>query len=185
MANIKRISMPLTSETVSNLKAGDLVVITGSIYTAREPVHKLLVDALRDGKNFPVDLKGQIIYYGAPCPAKPGFALGSCGPSSSFRIDPYTPPLLELGLKGVVGKGPRSPEVIKSLVANKALYFAAVGGAAALVARIVRKAEIVAYEELGPEALRRLEVEEFPCIVATDAEGKDLYVSGVDTYRKV
>lgn len=184
MADVKRISTPLTPEVVSSLKAGDQVAVTGVIYTARDPAHKKLVEALREGKALPFDVRGQIIFYGGPCPAKPGFVIGSCGPTSSFRMDPYTPQLLELGLKGIVGKGPRSEMVIESMIKNKAVYFAAIGGTAAVIAHTIKKAEIVAYADLGTDAIRRLEVVEFPCFVVTDAEGNDLYKGGVEKYRR-
>jgi len=183
MAGVKKIRTPLTTEMVEQLTAGDRVAITGIIYTARDAAHKRLVQAFEEGKSLPVDITGQVVYYVGPCPPKPGKALGSCGPTTSFRMDAYAPTLLDLGLKGMIGKGQRSDEVIKSMVKNKAVYFAAIGGAAAIISRSVKTAEVVAYEDLGPEAIYRLEVEDFPCIVVTDAQGNDLYKTGVEKYR--
>jgi fumarate hydratase subunit beta len=184
MQDTIKITTPLTDGVLESLKAGDRVEITGVIYTARDAAHKRLVEALNAGDKLPVDLKGQIIYYTGPCPAKPGQALGPCGPTSSYRMDAYAPSLLGIGLKGMIGKGRRSKAVVDSMIENKAVYFAAVGGAAAVISRSVKKAEIVAYEDLGPEAIRRLEVENFPCIVATDSKGGDLYVTGPETYKR-
>ncbi|MCR4443448.1 MAG: Fe-S-containing hydro-lyase [Peptococcaceae bacterium] len=183
MASIKKIRTPLTTEVVEQLKAGDRVAISGVIYTARDAAHKRLVQAFQEGKELPVDINGQVIYYVGPCPPKPGKALGSCGPTTSFRMDAYAPTVLDLGLKGMIGKGQRSEAVIQSMIKNRAVYFAAIGGAAAIISRSVKKAEVVAYEDLGPEAIYRLEVEDFPCIVVTDAQGNDLYKTGVEKYR--
>lgn len=183
MAETKRIQTPLTENTVMNLKAGDRVAITGVIYTGRDAAHKRMVQSLEEGKDLPVDLKGQLIYYVGPCPAKPGQALGSCGPTTSGRMDSYAPNFLDLGLKGMIGKGPRAQSVIDSMIKNKAVYFAAIGGAAAVIASSVKKAEIVAYPDLGPEAVYRLEVEDFPCIVVIDSQGYDLYKTGPEQYR--
>lgn len=184
MPDIIKITTPLTDGVIESLKAGDRVEITGVIYTARDAAHKRLVEALNAEDKLPVDLKGQIIYYTGPCPAKPGQALGPCGPTSSYRMDAYAPSLLGIGLKGMIGKGRRSKTVVDSMIQNKAVYFAAVGGAAAIISRSVKKAETVAYEDLGPEAIRRLEVENFPCIVATDSTGSDLYATGPEKYRR-
>lgn len=184
MAEIKKISTPLTDDTVKDLKIGDRVLISGIIYTARDAAHKRLVQAYNEGRDLPFDLKGQIIYYVGPCPPKPPKAFGSCGPTTSFRMDAYTPLLLDLGLKGMIGKGQRTPEVIESMIKNGAVYFAAVGGAGATISKSVKKAEIVAYEDLGPEAVYRLEVEDFPCIVAVDSLGNDLYKTGPAMYKK-
>lgn len=180
-----RISAPLTDAAVEKLKAGDKVLITGVMYTARDAAHKRLIDLLDAGKELPVDLKGQIVYYVGPTPEKPGEVIGSAGPTTSGRMDAYTPRLIELGLKGMVGKGARSKEVRDSIVANKAVYMAAVGGAAALIRRSIRKAEIIAYEDLGPEAIRRLEVVDFPAIVVNDVHGGDLFLQGVEKFRRV
>jgi len=175
MADIKKVTTPLTEEQVADLKAGDSVMITGVIYTGRDAAHKNLVNALKEGKPLSVDLKNQIIYYVGPAPAKPGQAIGSCGPTTSGRMDAYAPLLIELGLKGMIGKGPRNEGVVSAMKKHGAVYLAAIGGAAAVIAKSVKKADIVAYPELGPEAIYRLEVEEFPCIVAIDSEGNNLY----------
>lgn len=178
MAEIKKITTPLTDDTVRSLKAGDMVAITGVIYTGRDAAHKKLVETIREGKPLPLEIKGQTIYYVGPCPAKPGQALGSCGPTTSGRMDAYAPILLDLGQKGMIGKGPRAQGVIDSMVKNRAVYFAAIGGTGAAIACSVKKAEVVAYPELGPEAIYRLEVEDFPCIVVIDSEGNDQYKIG-------
>lgn len=180
-----RISAPLTDAEVEKLRAGDKVLITGVMYTARDAAHKRLIELLDAGKELPVDLKGQIIYYVGPTPEKPGEVIGSAGPTTSGRMDAYTPRLIELGLKGMVGKGARSKEVRDSIVAHKAVYMAAVGGAAALIRRSIKKAEIIAYEDLGPEAIRRLEVVDFPAIVVNDVHGGDLFLQGVEKFRRV
>jgi fumarate hydratase subunit beta len=183
MTKIKQLTTPLTLEQIKDLKAGDQVSITGVIYSARDAAHKNMVDALKENKPLPIDVTNQIIYYAGPTPAKPGKAIGSCGPTTSGRMDAYSPALMEHGLKGMIGKGPRSKEVIESMKKNGAVYFAAIGGAAALIADTIKKVDIVAYPELGPEAIRRMEVENYPCIVAIDSEGNDLYEMGVKQYR--
>lgn len=183
MSVIKKITTPLTEDQVKDLKAGDQISITGVIYTARDAAHNLLVETLKAGKSLPVDFKDQIVYYAGPTPAKPGKVIGSCGPTTSSRMDAYTPAMLEQGLRGMIGKGPRGKEVIESMKKNGAVYFAAIGGAAALIADSIKNVEIVAYPELGPEAIRRMEVADYPCIVAIDAEGNNLYESGVKQYR--
>lgn len=183
MSTLKKITTPLTYEQVKDLKAGDQVAISGVIYTARDAAHKLLVEALNRGEELPVDFKGQVVYYAGPTPAKPGKVIGSCGPTTSGRMDSYSPTIMEQGLRGMIGKGPRSKEVIESMKKNGVVYFAAIGGAAALIADSVKKAEVVAFEDLGPEAIRRLEVEDYPCIVAIDSEGNNLYEIGVQQYR--
>ncbi|MDP2688543.1 MAG: Fe-S-containing hydro-lyase [Deltaproteobacteria bacterium] len=179
-----RITPPLADAAVEKLRAGDKVLITGVLYTARDAAHKRLVELLDRGEALPFDLKGQIIYYVGPTPAKPGAVIGSAGPTTSGRMDAYAPRLIELGLKGMVGKGARSPEVIESMKKHKAVYMAAVGGAAALIARSIKKAEIIAYEDLGPEAIRRLTVVDFPAIVVNDIYGGDLFVQGVEKFRR-
>ncbi|MFZ5943974.1 MAG: Fe-S-containing hydro-lyase [Bacillota bacterium] len=183
MAGVKKLTTPLTDQDIRGLQEGDRVAITGVIYTGRDAAHKNLVNALKDGQPLPVDLKNQIIYYVGPTPAKPGQAIGSCGPTTSGRMDAYAPLLLELGLKGMIGKGPRNGQVIDAMKKQGAVYFAAIGGAAAVIARSVKKSEVVAYPELGPEAIYRLEVEDFPCIVAIDSAGNNLYESGAEKYR--
>ena len=185
MSEPVRITPPLSDADVLSLKAGDKVLITGVMYTARDAAHKRLIELIDRGEKLPFDIKGQIIYYVGPTPAKPGAVIGSAGPTTSGRMDAYTPRLLDLGLKGMVGKGARSKEVLDAMSRNKAVYLAAVGGAAALIARSIKKAEIIAYEDLGPEAIRRLEVLDFPAIVALDATGGDLFKQGVEKYRSV
>jgi len=179
-----RIKTPLSDGDVERLKAGDRVLISGVIYTGRDAAHKRLVDLIDRGGELPLDLRGQIIYYVGPTPARPGKPIGSAGPTSSYRMDPYSPKLMEKGLKGMIGKGMRSQEVIEAMKKYKAVYMAAVGGAAALIARRIKKSEILAYEDLGPEAIRRLEVEDFPAIVVNDIWGNDLYVEGVRRYGR-
>lgn len=183
MTDIKKVTTPLTDEVVKGLKAGDQVSITGVIYTARDAAHKLLTEAIDRGEELPVDFTNQVIYYAGPTPAKPGKVIGSCGPTTSGRMDAYSPTMMEQGLKGMIGKGPRSKEVIDSMIKNNVVYFAAIGGAAALIADSVKSAEVVAFDDLGPEAIRRLEVVDYPCIVAIDSEGNNLYELGVQQYR--
>lgn len=173
---------PLTDEDVAGLRTGDRVLITGTMLTGRDAAHKKLVDLIEKGEELPVDLKGQIIYFVGPTPTRPGEAIGSAGPTTSYRMDAYSPILIEKGLKGMIGKGFRSREVIDAMVKHKAVYFAAVGGAAALISRRIVSSEIIAYEDLGPEAIRRLEVKDFPAIVVNDTEGNDLYEQGVKEY---
>lgn len=180
----KRLSTPWSDTVIDSLHAGDLVLINGVIYGARDAAHKRLVEALERGEALPVDLRGQIIYYVGPTPARPGRVIGSAGPTTSTRMDAYTPTLLAQGLKGMIGKGYRSPAVREALQQHRAVYLAATGGAGALLARCIRRAEVVAYADLGPEALFRFEVEEFPAIVVNDASGGDLYAEGIRTYRR-
>ncbi|MGA2516970.1 MAG: Fe-S-containing hydro-lyase [Thermodesulfobacteriota bacterium] len=179
-----RLTPPLNDEDVEKLKIGDRILINGIIYTGRDAAHKRLFDLLKVGKNMPFDIKGQIIYYVGPAPAKPGQALGSAGPTTSYRMDAYSPSLIERGLKGMIGKGMRSDAVKEAMKKYKAVYFAATGGAGALLAKRVKKAEIVAYEDLGPEAIRRLVVEDLPVIVVNDVRGNDLYIEGEKKYRR-
>ena len=171
----KKINLPITDEDIKNLKAGDSVLLTGKIITGRDAAHKRLLELLEQGKSLPVDLRGEVIYYVGPAPAKPGYAVGPAGPTSSYRMDKYTPALLDLGLKGMIGKGARSQEVIDSIVKNKAVYFAAIGGAAALIAKSIKQEELLCYEDLGTEAVRRYTVKDFPCVVAIDCEGNNVY----------
>lgn len=184
MSDLKNITTPLTEVDLVDLKAGDRVSITGVIYTGRDAAHKRLVELLDQGKDLPFDPKGQIIYYVGPTPAKPGSPIGSAGPTTSYRMDAYAPRLLEVGLKGMIGKGFRSQEVIDSIMKYKAVYFAAVGGAAALISKRIKSKELIAYEDLGPEAIFKLEVENFPVLVANDVHGNDLYQQGVEAYRR-
>ena len=184
MKNIIKISTPLVTKEIINLKAGDFVNITGNIYAARDAAHKRFFELIEKGKRLPIDLKGQIIFYAGPTPTKPGHSCGSVGPTTSYRMDPYTPPLLEKGLKGMIGKGSRSKEVIDSMKKNKAVYFATIGGAAALIARSVKKSEVVAYKDLGAEAVFRFYVEDFPAIVVVDSAGNNLYETEPPKYKK-
>lgn len=181
----KRITTPLTDEVVESLKAGDKVLITGYIYTARDAAHKRMVEALQRGEELPVDLKGQIIYYVGPTPPKPGQVIGSAGPTTAIRMDKYVEPLLKLGLKGMIGKGYRSPQVRELLKKYKAVYFAAVGGVATLLQKHIKSSELVAYEDLGTEAIRKLYVEDFPVIVANDVYGGDIFEEGRKKYAKI
>ena len=166
---------PLTDEDLERLKTGDRVFINGVIYTARDAAHKRMIELLDSGQELPFDIRGQVIYYAGPAPAKPGAVIGSCGPTTSYRMDLYTPKLIQRGLKGMIGKGTRSREVKESMMAHKAVYFAAIGGLGALLAKKVKEAEVIAYPDLGPEAIRRLVVEDFPAIVAIDIRGEDIY----------
>jgi fumarate hydratase subunit beta len=171
----KYIQAPLDAKTISDLKVGDFVYITGVIYTARDAAHKRMAETLMEDGALPIELKDNIIYYLGPSPAREGRVIGSAGPTTSGRMDRYTPALLDLGLKGMIGKGKRSGEVKDAVIRNGCVYFAAIGGAGALLSRAIKKSEVVAYEDLGTEAIRRLEVEDFPVIVVMDAEGNDLY----------
>ena len=184
MANEIRLKTPLTDADIDQLKIGDKVLISGVIYTARDAAHKRMIDLVHAGKELPIDVKGQIIYYVGPTPARPGKPIGSAGPTTSYRMDAYAPKMMELGMKGMIGKGNRAPEVIEAMKKYKAVYFGATGGASAVLSRSVKKAEVVAYEDLGPEAIRRLEVEDFPAVVINDTLGNDLYAEGAKKYRK-
>ena len=170
-----KINLPLTKEIAKTLKAGDLIKLSGVIYTARDAAHKRLIERLEANEPLPFDLKDSIIYYVGPTPEKPGAVIGSAGPTTSYRMDAYTPTLLDLGLRGMIGKGPRNSLVIDAMKRNDAVYFAAVGGAAALLALHIKEAEVIAFDDLGTEAIRRLIVEDFPVIVATDCHGNSLY----------
>ena len=175
---------PLTDQDVESLEVGDTVLVNGVIYTARDAAHKRLIDLLEAGQPLPVDLKGQVMFYVGPSPARPGRVIGAAGPTTSYRMDPYAPQLLRLGLKAMIGKGRRSPEVIDAMIANKAVYLGAIGGAGALISQSIKAAEIVAYEDLGPEAIRRLVVENLPTIVINDCRGNDLYEPGLRQYAR-
>jgi fumarate hydratase subunit beta len=179
-----RLTTPLSDGDVENLKIGDKVLLNGVLLTGRDAAHKRLFDLIKNGKDLPVDIKGQVIYYVGPTPAKPGNPIGSAGPTTSYRMDPYAPTLIELGLKGMIGKGNRSQEVIESMKKHKAVYFGATGGAGALIAKRIKKAKIVAYEDLGPEAIRILEVEDFPVTVVNDCNGNDLYREGIKKFAE-
>ena len=184
MANKIHITTPLTDEIISNLKSGDEVLISGTIYTARDAAHKKLVDSINSGENLPFDIKNTIIYYVGPSPKKPGDVIGSAGPTTSYRMDAYTPTLLDLGLKGMIGKGSRNKNVVESIKKNHAVYFAAIGGAGALISSTIKSSEVIAYEELGPEAVHKLTVEKFPAIVVLDSSGNDLYIIEREKYKK-
>lgn len=171
----KYIHTPLDAETIHDLKAGDFVYITGTIYTARDAAHKRMAEALENGGMLPMDVTNGIIYYLGPSPAREGRPIGSAGPTTSGRMDKYTPALLDMGLKGMIGKGRRNAEVKDAVVRNGCVYFAAIGGAGALLSKAITASEVIAYEDLGTEAVRRLEVTKFPAIVAMDADGNDLY----------
>lgn len=180
----KKITLPITDEDIKNLKAGDSVLLTGSIITGRDAAHKRLYELIQKGEKLPVDIKGELIYYVGPAPAKPGYAVGPAGPTSSYRMDKYAPSLLDLGLKGMIGKGARNKEVVDAIVRNKGVYLVAIGGSAALIAKSIKSEEILCYEDLGTEAVRRYEVEDFPCIVAIDSNGNNVYETEPPKYRK-
>ncbi len=180
----KKINLPFTDEIIEDLKAGDNVLITGVIYAARDAVHKRLCALLDEGKELPCDLKGQTIYYVGPCPAKPGYASGSAGPTTSGRCDPYTPQLLDYGVKGLIGKGLRKQAVVDSMIKNHVVYLAATGGAAVVIGKSIKKVEMVAYEDLGAEALQKMTVEDFPATVVIDCKGNNLYITGPQKYAK-
>ena len=177
-----KLNTPLTYEKIKDLKAGDIVLLSGVIYSARDAAHKRLIELLDKGEKLPIDMENQTIYYVGPSPEKPGQVIGSAGPTTSYRMDDYTPRLLDLGLKGMIGKGKRNDEVINSMIKNKSVYFGAIGGAAALIAKKIIKSEIVAYEDLGAEAIRRMEVSELPLFVVIDSEGNNLYEIGKENY---
>lgn len=181
---IIHIQAPVVADELNSLKAGDIVAISGYIYTGRDAAHKRLIECIEEGRELPFDLKGQFIYHVGPAPAKPGRASGSAGPTTSYRMDPYTPALLEKGLKAMIGKGFRSKAVIDSMKKHYAVFFGATGGAAALIARSIKKVEVVAYEDLGTEAIHKLHVENFPAIVIIDSLGNNLYETEPPKYRK-
>ena len=180
----KYITVPMTPEAVQNLRAGDYVYLSGTVYTARDAAHKRMYDALQQGEALPVDMKDILVYYMGPSPAREGRAIGSAGPTTSSRMDKYAPALLDLGLGGMIGKGKRSKEVKDAIVRNRAVYFAAVGGAGALLSRSIVASEVVAYDDLGTEAIRKLEVKNFPVIVVIDSCGNDLYETAVKEYNR-
>ena len=181
----KHITAPITKETARSLHAGDYVYVTGTIYTARDAAHKRMDEALDRGESLPIDIKDQAIYYMGPSPAREGRPIGSAGPTTASRMDKYTPELLDLGMGAMIGKGKRSQEVIDAVVRNKAVYFAAVGGAGALLSKCITSSEIVAYEDLGTEAIRKLTVVNLPVIVVIDSKGNNLYETAVKEYRKI
>ena len=181
MANIK-ITAPMSQEVARSLKAGDSCLISGVIYTARDAAHKRLCELVAQGKELPFDVKDSIIYFVGPTPAKPGQAIGSAGPTTSYRMDAYSPTMIACGQTGMIGKGKRGPEVVAAMKEHGAVYFGAIGGCGALLSKCIKKAEVVAYEDLGAEAIRRLEVEDFPAIVIIDSEGNNLYETGRANY---
>ncbi|MGN0292900.1 MAG: Fe-S-containing hydro-lyase [Lachnospiraceae bacterium] len=180
----KYLTAPFSEEKIAQLKAGDYIYITGTVYTARDAAHKRMMEALDRGEKLPFDIQGQLIYYLGPSPARKGRVIGSAGPTTSSRMDKYAPGLLDLGLRGMIGKGKRNEQVIDAIVRNKAVYFAAVGGAGALLSKCIKKAEVIAYEDLGTEAIRKLEVENLPVIVVIDAEGRNQYEIAVKQWSK-
>ncbi len=177
-----KLQTPFSREDLKDLKAGDVVYITGTIYTGRDAAHKRLVELLEKGEDLPFDIKGQVIYYVGPTPAREGEPIGSAGPTTSYRMDAYTPQLLDVGLMGMIGKGKRSPEVIDKIVEHGAVYFTAIGGAAALIKSTIKSAEVICYEDLGAEAVRKLHVEDFPVTVTIDSKGENLYEIGRSAY---
>ena len=178
----KAIHTPLTHEMARTLKAGDSCLISGTIYTARDAAHKRLCELVAKGEKLPLDIENAIIYFVGPTPAKPGQAIGSAGPTTSYRMDAYSPTLIGIGQTGMIGKGKRSPEVIEAMKQHGAVYFGAIGGCGALLSKCIKKAEVIAYDDLGAEAIRRLEVEDFPVVVIIDSEGNKLYQTGRDEY---
>lgn len=180
----KRITAPLTAQTVQSLKAGDSVLLSGVVYTARDAAHMRMVAALEKGESLPFNLSGQVVYYAGPTPTPKGRAVGSIGPTTSKRMDAMTPLLLSYGLRGMIGKGSRSKQVIEAMKAFPSVYFAAVGGAAALMAKCVTNLQVIAYDDLGPESIKRLEIKDLPLIVAVDYRGNDYYQLGQDAYLK-
>lgn len=180
----RHISAPMSREEAKSLRAGDYVYITGKIYTARDAAHKRMQEALDRGEELPLDVDGNIIYYMGPSPAREGRPIGSAGPTTASRMDKYAPKLLDMGLIGMIGKGKRTKEVLDAVVRNGAVYFAAVGGAGALLSQRIKSARVIAYEDLGTEAVRELEVEDFPVIVVADSEGNNLYETAVKQYQK-
>lgn len=181
----KRINAPIEKEAARSLRAGDFVYIDGTIYTARDAAHKRMLEALEKGETLPIEMDGTVIYYMGPSPAREGRPIGSAGPTTASRMDKYTPTLLDMGMGAMIGKGKRSPEVVDGIVRNGAVYLAAIGGAGALLSKCIRESEIVAYEDLGTEAIRKLTVERFPAIVVIDSEGNNLYETALEEYRKL
>ena len=180
----KHITVPFDKDTVKDLKSGDYVYLTGTIYTARDAAHKRMYEALQKGETLPFDIKGNVIYYMGPSPAREGRPIGSAGPTTASRMDKYTPALLNLGMNGMIGKGRRSDAVRESMMKNQAVYFAAVGGAGALLSKSIVQSEVIAYEDLGTEAIRKLEIKDFPVIVVMDCEGNNLYDTAIEQYAE-
>lgn len=180
---VKKVDTPLTDEVINELRAGDRVLLSGIIYTGRDAAHKRLAELINKGEELPMDIKNQTIYYVGPCPAKPGQVIGSAGPTTSGRMDAYAPLLMDEGLKGMIGKGLRNQQVVDSIVKNNAVYFAAVGGAGALLAEAIKEAEVIAFSDLGAEAIYKLRIEDFPVTVIIDNQGNDLYKIGKEKYK--
>ena len=180
----RNITAPLSDEVAKELKSGDYVYITGTIYTARDAAHKRMWEALEKGEELPIEMKNNIIYYMGPSPAREGRPIGSAGPTTASRMDKYAPKLLDLGLKGMIGKGKRSGQVKEAIVRNGSVYFAAVGGAGAILSKAIKKSEVIAYDDLGTEAIRKLYVEDFPAIVVIDSQGNNLYETAIKEYAK-
>lgn len=181
----KYMNTPITEEKTKELKAGDFVFVTGTIYVARDAAHKRMMEALERGEELPIDIRDSTIYYMGPSPARDGRPIGSAGPTTASRMDKYAPTLLNLGEKAMIGKGKRTREVVEAMIRNKAVYFAAIGGAGALLSKCIKKSEIVCYEDLGAEAIRKIEVENFPVIVVIDTEGNNLYETAIQEYAEV
>ena len=181
----RHINVPFDADIVKELKAGDYVYLTGTIYTARDAAHKRMYEALQNGETLPFDIEGNVIYYMGPSPARDGRPIGSAGPTTASRMDKYTPALLELGMRGMIGKGRRTEAVRESMMKNQAVYFAAVGGAGALLSKSILQAEVIAYEDLGTEAIRKLEIKDFPVIVVMDCEGNNLYDMAIEQYKEI
>lgn len=181
----KHIHTPITKEVTSDLHSGDYVYITGTIYVARDAAHKRMIEALDKGENLPIDIRDATIYYMGPSPAREGRPIGSAGPTTATRMDKYAPRLLDLGEKAMIGKGKRSKDVMDAIIRNEAVYFAAVGGAGALLSKCIKKSEVICYDDLGAEAIRKLEVEDFPVIVVIDKEGNNLYETAIQEYCKI
>lgn len=184
MSDKIRVNAPFTKEDIDKLKAGDYIYISGTIYTARDAAHKRMYESMLNGEELPISLENNIIYYLGPSPARPGNVIGSAGPTTSSRMDKYTPTMLNAGLKGMIGKGKRSEAVIDSIKENRAVYMAAIGGAGALLSKCIKEAEVVAYDDLGTEAIRRLVVEDLPVVVVIDKDGNNLYETAVEAFRK-
>ena len=180
----RHLNVPFTKEEAASLKAGDMVFLTGTIYTARDAAHKRMAETLEKGEALPFDVKGNVIYYMGPSPAREGRPIGSAGPTTASRMDRYTPALLDLGLTGMIGKGKRSREVHEAILRNKAVYFAAIGGAGALLSKAITNSEVIAYDDLGTEAIRKLTVKDFPVIVVIDSDCTDLYETAILQYRE-
>lgn len=181
----RKVNVPLSKEDAASLRTGDYVYLTGTVYTARDAAHKRMDEALAKGEKLPLDVEGNVIYYMGPSPAREGKPIGSAGPTTAGRMDPYAPKLLDLGLRGMIGKGRRTKEVSDAIIRNKAVYFAAVGGAGALLSQCIKSSEVIAYDDLGAEAIRKLYVENFPVIVVIDSEGTNLYDIALEKYKKI